>query len=521
MKKKYLYVVAMTILLSFSSCNNSFLELNPDTNITSNTFYKTAEHFDQALVASYTAFRSIAQSGIIMDEMRSDNTFFTYYAADRGPYASTEVIALFLDDEGGFSISWQEDRYKDIYTCIGRINTILNRLETSEMTEDEKNAVKAEALFLRAYYYYDLVQHWGGVPLMLEEVMGEADAFKAKSSAEEVYAQIISDVSEAITLGLPIPSTFPQNGRATMGAAKMLRAYAYMSQPSRNYAAAEQDLKDITKMNYALLDKYEDIFEKSNKNNKESILEVQYTEDGSTDQWNPIPWNVIPKCSNNDFLMGVSGSNYSGVWPDGTAGGWNVPTDEMVQSYEKGDKRLDASIAVAEGKLDGENFTCDEVKSIVGYTPANGKAYRYFVKKYYHPPYTYSLRADDNFPVYRYAGALLLLSEALVQQNKNTEALPYINQVRARAGLPALTSVTLDDVMNEMRHELAFENKRWTDLIRNGKAIETMTKFGETMKSLYPWILPSAFNITENRLVYAFPRREMDINYLLEQNPGY
>lgn len=519
MKKGYLYVAALAALLNFSSCSNSFLDLNPDTAITANTFYKTAEHFDQALVASYTAFRSIAQTGIMMDEMRSDNSFYTFYSGDRGPYASTEVLALFLDS--GDPISWIETRYKDNYTCIGRVNTILNRLESSEMTDSEKNAVKAEALFLRAYYYYDLVQHWGGVPLILEEVQNEADAFKAKSSAEEVYNQIITDLTEAITLGLPVPSKFPQSGRATMGAAKMLRAYTYMSQPDRNYPAAEQDLKDITKMNYTLLSDYNAVFDKANKNNQESILEVQYANDGSTDEWNRIPWNIIPKCSNNEVLMGIAGSNYVGAWPGGTAGGWNVPTDEMIQSYEKGDKRLEASIAVAEGTLDGDNFTFEEVKSPIGYTPAAGKDFRYFVKKYYHPPYTYSLRADDNFPVYRYSGALLLLSEALVKQGKNAEALPYINQVRERAGLKPLASVTLNDVMDEMRHELAFENKRWTDLIRNNQAIEKMTAFGKTMKALYPWILPSAFNVTKERFVYAFPRREMDINYLLEQNPGY
>ena len=72
MKKRYLYVAVVAALLNFSSCSNSFLDLNPDTNITANTFYKTAEHFDQALVASYTALRSIAQTGVMMDEMRSD-----------------------------------------------------------------------------------------------------------------------------------------------------------------------------------------------------------------------------------------------------------------------------------------------------------------------------------------------------------------------------------------------------------------------------------------------------------------
>ena len=114
MKKRYLYVAALAALLNFSSCSNSFLDLNPDTAITANTFYKTAEHFDQALVASYTAFRSIAQTGIMMDEMRSDNSFYTFYSGDRGPYASTEVLALFLDS--GDPISWIETRYKDNYT---------------------------------------------------------------------------------------------------------------------------------------------------------------------------------------------------------------------------------------------------------------------------------------------------------------------------------------------------------------------------------------------------------------------
>ena len=513
MKKLNLYIAAIGIL-SLTSCSNSFLDLTDETTITSETFFKTTDHFEQALVASYTGMRNIALDGIFMDEMRSDNTFFTRYSGDRGPYNSTEKIALFFDDE---TVSWAPDRYNNVYACIARVNTILNRLESSELTDEEKQTVRAEALFLRAFYYFDLVTHWGGVPLMLEEVTNEAEAFKAKSTVEEVYQQILSDVSEAITIGLPIPTTFPQSGRATMGAAKMLRAYVYMSQPNRNYPAAEQDLKDITNMHYELLDNYEDVFAKTNKNNQESIFEVQWIEDGSTDQYNTIPWRVIPKCSNNDFLMGIAGSNYAG-----TSGGWCVPTEEMVQSYEDGDLRLDASIAVAEGVTDAaENFTCEAVKTISDYTPTEGKSYYYFIRKYYHPPYAYSLRADDNFPIYRYAGALLLLAENLVEQNKNAEALPYINQVRARAGLPALTEVTAEDVANEMRHELAFENHRWTDLIRTGKALETMSRFADDMRALYPWILPAEFDIKEERLVYAFPLREIQTNYLLEQHPGY
>ena len=518
--KRYILIPIAVLSILVVSCKMSFLEEYPDTALTSGTFFKTSTHFEQALIASYVGLRRIAEDGVFMDEMRSDNAFFTYYSGDRGPSSRTEVIAEFLDDES--TNNWILDRYRSDYSMISRINTILDRLDASELSEDEKNSVRSEALFLRSFYYFDLVQHWGGVPLMLHEVVSESQAYVAKSTIEETYNQILSDVSEAISLGLPLASSFPQSGRATMGAAKMLWVYVNMSEPTKGYSSAEQDVKDITNMDYALEDDYSVVFSKGNKNGKESIFEVQYIEDGSTDQYTTIPWHMIPKCSNNQFLMGVAGSNYIGDEPNGASGGWCVPTEEMISSYETGDKRLNSSIAVAEGDLtESEQFTCIAVKSILNYSCPEGKAFRYFVKKYWHTPYAFSLRADDNFPIYRYSGTLLLLAECLVKENKNEEALPYINQVRQRAGLPALSSITLNDVINEMRHELAFENHRWTDLIRNDVAIDVMTEYGKEMKALYPWLMPNAFNVTPQRLVYAFPHHEMELNNELVQNEGY
>lgn len=512
MKRILLYSFAL--LISVSSCDESFLEIYPETSISNESFYKTKEHFDQAIIASYEKLRTIALSGMFMDEMRSDNTFYTMYSGDRGPYLLTEVIALFLDDET--TGSWVSSRYNADYSAISRLNTILGRLETSTLTEEEKKAVKAEALFLRAFYYFDLVTHWGGVPLMLKEVVTENDVFIPNSTIEEVYAQILSDINESISIGLPMVKTFPQSGRATLGSAKMLRAYVHMTQPNRNYAAAEQDLLDITKMGYKLAENYAEAFDPGNKNSAESIFEIQYL-DGDGEQHNDLPWRMIPKCSNLDFLMGINANNYAY-----TSGGWNVPTQELIDSYESEDKRLNASIAVAEGIADAaEQFTCESVKDIVGFTPTEGKAYRYFVRKYFHPPYSNALKTGENFPIYRYSGALLLLAECLVEQGKANEALPWINQVRARAGLPALTQVTAESVANEMRHELAFENHRWTDLIRTGKAIEVMTKYGIETKKQYPWILPSAFNVTQERLIYPFHFRELQVNKELSQNPGY
>jgi starch-binding outer membrane protein, SusD/RagB family len=370
-------------------------------------------------------------------------------------------------------------------------------------------------LFLRAFYYFDLVQHWGPVPLMLNEVTSEADAFQPNSTVEAIYAQIIKDVTEAIQLELPVSSTFPQSGRATLGAAKMLLAYAYMTEPTREYAKAEAALIDITKMNYGLLDNYADVFNPTNKNSKESILEVQYQE-GEGGQNSDFAWRMIPKCSNTEFLMGVGGSNTAGV-----SGGWCVPTQEMVDSYEKGDLRLNGSISVVEGKLNSEVLEASAVVEAVGYTPKSGTDYFYFVNKYFHPKYSTASNTGDNFPIYRYSGALLLLAECLVEQNKAAEALPYVNQVRKRAGLAPLSAVTKESVANEMRHELAFENHRWTDLIRTGKAIEKMKEHAVRMKALYPWLLPTAFDIQEYKLIYPFYYRELNVNKNLKQNPGY
>ncbi|MDY9918467.1 MAG: RagB/SusD family nutrient uptake outer membrane protein [Proteiniphilum sp.] len=514
-----LLIVGVSVLFS---CDEAFLDLYPETSITSPSFYKTMDHFDQALNATYTGLRNIAVNGMFMDEMRSDNAFYTIYYGDRGPYNAYEKPCLFIDDEVSANSGPIRDRWTVNYQNIAKANTIIDRLDASELSDAEKAKVRAEALFLRAFYYFDLVKCFGGVPLNLHEVTSSEEAFLPRSSVEECYTQILSDLNSAIDVGLPIPARFPNDntGRATMGAARMLRAYVNMTKPSPDYTTAEIDLIEITKMNYKLLSSYEDVFNPQNKNHEEMIFDVQYTEDGSTNQYSVFAWRFAPKCSNLIDMMGVGGSNYAG-----TSGGWVVPTKEMVDSYESGDTRLPTSIVVVEGYSEGDNFYFEQIREAKDYVVPPGKDYRYMVNKYFNPPYTYSLRANENFPIYRYAGALLLLSECLVRQGKGSEALPFINQVRARAGISALSNVTLEDVANEMRHELAYENHRWSDLKRTGLVKEVMTAHGERIKDLHPWVRATnndgCFIIDDFRMIYAIPTREIDINNLLEQNPGY
>ncbi len=513
--KKTLYSILLT--LAFASCKKDTLNLAPQTQLSSASFYKDASQFNQALTGAYTYLRGIATMGIYMDEMRSDNTFFNFYSADRGTGTSAEAYAEFIDN----STTSQEpntpgNRYGNAYSGIAAVNTILTQLKNSSLTQADKDQISGEALFLRAYYYYDLVTHYGGVPLQLDQVTDVEGAFLPRSTAEQVYNQIITDLNTAIPL-LPIAKTFPQSGHATQGAAKMLLAYAYMSAPTREYPKAEAALLDITKMNYSLLPDYASVFDLSRKNSQESIFEVQYKM-GNDGQQSDFAWRFIPKTSSAQLLIGIDVSNGGGGL---RSGGWNVPTQEMVDSYEPGDKRLPASVGVVEGTLASEILTPTALKSAVDYTPVAGVNYYYYIKKYLHPPYQVDWNTDDNFPVYRYSGALLLLAECLVAEGKVAEALPYLNQVRARAGLPALTTATKENVANEMRHELAFENHRWTDLVRNGMAIDVLKAKGERLKALNGWLLPNTFNVTQNRLIYAIPFRELQINSKLTQNPGY
>jgi hypothetical protein len=127
--------------------------------------------------------------------------------------------------------------------------------------------------------------------------------------------------------------------------------------------------------------------------------------------------------------------------------------------------------------------------------------------------------------VYRYADVLLMLAESLNEEGQPGAALPFLNQVRQRAGLSPATTTDQgqlrDTIAHERRVELAFENHRWFDLVRTGQAIAVMTAYGTGQKQAFPFLLPTAYNVTPNKLIYAIPFRETQVNPGLGQNPGY
>ena len=510
MIKQLRYICLLIVVLA--SCSKGFLNLSPENAITTSNFFKTQVDFTQALSAAYGVLRSshVSISAWAMGEMRSDNTHYDLNPQNRGVLPlERENIADFVDvpENSTMTSKWNAD-----YAGISRVNAIIDRLPKADFADNLKSPIMAEAKFLRALWYFDLVQFYGRVPLHIHEVSNEIEASLPRSSVDTVYAQIISDINDAMP-NLTAPSTFPQTGRVTLGAAKALLG-------QKKFDLAEKAFKEVTQMNYQLLPDYASVFVPANKNSRESILEVQYLSTTGLSQQSNFIYNFLPVATG---LSIITGANPNSANADA---GWNIPTQNLLNAYEPGDKRLDASVGIVEGTLTGTNFTPSGLKSIIGYTTPAGKVSRRFIKKYLHN-HSVTGSTDENFYIYRYADVLLSLAEALNEQNKSTEALPYLNQVRTRAGLPPATETGQAAlrliIEKERRVELAFENHRWLDLLRTGRAVEVMTAHGVELKTLFPNLAPNTYTITPTRLLFPIPRAELDRNVKImgDQNPGY
>lgn len=515
MNKIYIIIiVACTVI----SCKKSFIELAPGDEVAAANFYKTEAQFRMALTAAYTPLRDLEDNDFYTGEMRSDNTHYQYYAINRGTaYTMRESIADFTDDP---SNNYSNNIYFSCFNGISRTNIILDRIDGGTLSDAAKNDIVGQAKFLRAFYFFKLVRYFGDVPLFVHEVTNAEQAFMPRTSADSVYIQIIADAQDAIAkLANPVFASGKQNGQATKGSATILLAEVYMT--LKKYPEAETLLNTLSGMGYDLLAKYSDVFSTANKNSKESLFEVQYLEGLQGGQQSQFIYYFLPRSTNTTVITGVK-TNNSGI------GGWNTPTQDMIDAYEAGDTRKDASIGVAEGTYNASNiFTFSANKSIINYTPAAGKVGVPYIKKYLNP-HTNPDNTNDDWPVYRYADALLLLAEALNEEGKPAEALVPLNRVRTRAFGNTSHNITVTDpnalrdiIAHERRVELAFENHRWHDLVRTGKAIEVMTAYGIKIKQQYSYLSPASYQITPNRLLYPIPQSERDLNVALTQNPGY
>ncbi len=520
MKNRILFAA---LALATASCSKNFVTLYPEGQVNEGTFYNTVSEYQEAVVGAYTPLRDAANIAFYLEEMRADNTFLDYNAKDRGGSGS-EQLAEFLDNSSNTTIEtmWTAD-----FQGIQRTNIILDKIKTppTGMTDSAKNLIIGQSEALRAHYYFELVRLFGPVPLYLHETTDAQNAFLPRSTTDSVYAQIISDLTDAIAKLSP-PASFPQSGAVTKGMAATELGLVYLT--LQQYDKATPLFQSVTQMGYALLPNYADVFKTANKNSTESIFEVQY-KSGTDGQASQFIYDFIPTTPSTGAILGPA-ADYNN-----TAGSWNIPTQDIVNNYDTADTRLDASIGVIKGHLDAQtDFLPDSVVSILNNKDTAGKGMGFttslthrFIKKQYNPPYNTPLEynTDDNWPVYRYADLLLMLAESLNEQGQPGAALPYLNQVRQRAGLAPSTAsdqTTLRTVIaHERRVELAFENHRWFDLVRTSQAIPVMTAYGLLQKAAFGFLLPTSYNVSANKLVYAIPFRETQTNPQLTQNPGY
>ncbi|MDA3880598.1 MAG: RagB/SusD family nutrient uptake outer membrane protein [Prolixibacteraceae bacterium] len=508
--KRIIYIAIAFLLVT--ACSDEFLDLSPESYSNSSSFFKTEDHFEMATVGIYQSLQSIAddRSLWLVGEQRSDNTHYDFYAGNRGNGSALtlEHIADFIDLTDN---KHTNNFYFNSYVGISRANTVIDRIEDKNFSDEFKQNIVGQAKCIRAYLYFNLVRFFGGVPLYINEVKTSGHAFLPRASVNEVYEQIISDLNDAIDY-LPKPS-FPQDGRVTQGTARMIMAEALITKPEKDYAAAKDHLIEISKMGYVLLDDYAEVFDPSNKNHIESIFEIQFQE-GDQGQESRFVYRMLPKTSDVSAVTGINTNIL-------TVGGWNMPTDGLVDSYEDGDERLNKSVAVAVGSPDANGMILVENVLEVGDEAINDyDMYRYFTKKYLHL-HSKAYNTNENWPVYRYSDALLMLAECYLELGEVASGLPHLNKVRKRAGLESLSSYDKELIMNERRHELAFEAHRWFDLLRMDNVIEIMTQHGETMKAKYSNLTERTYQINENKLVYPIPYREISLNPELEQNPSY
>ncbi|GAB2777883.1 RagB/SusD family nutrient uptake outer membrane protein [Rhabdobacter roseus] len=485
MKKIFLSIV---LLGSLVGCSDSFLDLRPITSPSSDNYYLTPQDFLTAVNAAYGGLRNagLANSDYRFGDMTTDVTF-SNGANCLGGDCDFDNFNLFAT--GTAAANQINNRWSSAYRGIARTNIILDRIDAITMDATLKNRYKGEALFLRAYYYYTLVTTFGDVPLVINEVASVEDSYQyGRESAAKVFAQIEQDLKTAAGY-LPATYANAEKGRATSGAANGMLGRVLLFQ--RKFAEALPVLKTvIDSKTFSLLPNYANVFAANNGNNAEILFSVQYAK-GGIGQGNNFTTSFIPQGSGNVIQLG------------GGAGA-NQPTNDIVAAYEAGDTRKAASLATS-------------------YT-LNGREIQYnYIRKFIDPAMTAVNESGTDWPVLRYADILLMYAECLNETGQTAEALPYINQVRARAGLPPLAAMAQAELRLALEHErmveFAFEGLRFYDLVRTNRLVPVMNEYFRKNNLLLDGKL---IQITENNRLFPIPQIEIDANPTrITQNPGY
>jgi starch-binding outer membrane protein, SusD/RagB family len=438
------------------------------------------------------------------------------------------------------SVPAVKDLWELLYLAIRRCNTTLAHANSIAFDPDRKATGVAEVLFLRSLYYYLLVENWGDVPLMLDEV-NAVTTVGTRAPESEVYAQILLDLESAIE---PLPILSDYYGRVTRGAAQHLLARLYLTRGYRTYGrgnadfyrAAELAEAVIASGAYHLLADFADVYDQENEENQEIIFAVQYSENGLFNFTDPggKPGN------NKHKFFGWAYDGFPGHARDEVYGRLRpqfFPTPFLYSLY---DPAIDSVDAPNEGILTGDT-TFYFPNWNQPWTLAQQNAVSYHVINYdqwkpgelngtgqfppiwkFHDskvPYGDDEGVRDTY-VFQLSDTYLLAAEARLMLGESAPALAWINAVRQRAAFPGrenemqITTITLDDILDERARELCGSYLRWLDLKRTGTLISRTTAHNE--------LTALAGGLREMHLLRPIPQSQIDLtSNEFPQNPGY
>ena len=497
------------LLLIPTGCD-SFLEPDPASFSTTANFYESEAQVETAVNGAYARLRQAFGDDDYrnMTDLRGPN--ITRHFDVNLPHTVAGIPQLdeftMTLNNGVVTRTWQR-----LYTLIKETNVVLSRLEGVEFTDNSlKERYTAELLTMRALAYWAAVQFWGDVPLIIEEIRTPSDVEEpGRQPASSVYSQVITDLQAAIG-ALPASYSGGDVGRITSGAAQFLLGKTYLLTGEYQSALTQFESLD-TSGPYMLLADYRSVFDPGNKNNAESILELQYDPNitGQGDIDNLIE-DIVPFNSGTDLIPAIGVGNPRGVY---------LPTPDVTGSYEEGDLRLEASIDwyVKAGNADFVELS-------------QGDALPIF-RKFYFPEFISDQGYDANWIVFRFSDVLLSAAEAQWRLGNDGAAMGYLDRVRARAGLPPVSLANFpgdvtgssmgDAILNERKIELLGEGHYWLDLLRFGTdvAMGVMEDHGDLFRARDPKTA-DVYVIQSFKLLYPIPVRDTDLAGL-SQNPGW
>ncbi|OIQ30508.1 MAG: RagB/SusD family nutrient uptake outer membrane protein [Bacteroidetes bacterium MedPE-SWsnd-G2] len=483
--KNYKYIIAILSVFGFYACTDDFIDREPAYSIDSENFFNSETEYYQALVGAYDLLQS-SYVNVMLGEIASNNTLC-------GGESATDVIGFQqIDDMIHTPVNSNlRDIWNWMFAGVNRANYIL---EFQDKTDFEgKNVIIGEARFLRAYYHFELVKWFGGIPIKGDARFALGDETSIpRSSVEEVYALIEADLQYAVD---NLSYTAPQVGRATKGSAQALLGKAFLYQDK--FSDAANVLDDLINNGpYDLVSDYESIFENPGENGIESVFEVQYTDAEGAG------FGCL-QCSEGNVAVGFNGiRNYSG--PDFDSGfSFNVPVQDVVDAFETGDIRKDVAI------LDIEAWAAQTGATYgVGYEHTGFYNRKYIARQGDQNLGDQNLTNPNNYRAIRFADVLLMAAEAFNRSGiDDSKALSYLNRVRERAELDDLNSSGANltsDIYKERRVELVGEGHQFFDLVRTGR--------GNQIDGFTP----------NKHEIFPIPLEEIQFsNGNWEQNPGY